>query len=457
MRAFHTVLGFVCLVIGLTPAVSRAEECPRRRVLSAVGEALFVNLTVNRLDAWARNQPWAYVDPASWARNLRLGWTWDEDHFFTNMFSHPYHGGLYFNSGRDNCLGYWGAAPIAFLGSWTWEYLGERFRPSLNDFYMTSIGGIALGEVTHRLGATIRNTKATGSSRLFRELAALVVDPIGGINGLIRGEWGQVRDNPPEHDPGAFMFRFNAGVRWIADSNDFSSPVGSPTIIAEMNYGDPFERPSWAPFDVFNVRAQVSPGGGGLNLLRASGRLYQTSLNKSARRNRHVFMVSQRYDFVNNPAYKFGGQSIETSIQSRWRLGRGSTHLRTKFGADGILLGAIDAPYSGVGDRTYDFGPGVGLIAALTLERRQTVYLEWYNRIEYLHSVSGAAADHGIAFTGLEGLLPLRHGIGLGLCLSAYARSSTYSDKPVEQREFPELRVFLTLITSHQPGGMLQP
>jgi len=74
-----------------------------------------------------------------------------------------------------------------------------------------------------------------------------------------------------------------------------------------------------------------------------------------------------------------------------------------------------------------------------------------------VHSVSGAAADHGLAFTGLEGLLPLQHGIGLGACLSAYARSSTYSDKPVEQHEVPELRVFLTLITSHQPGGMLQP
>lgn len=263
--------------------------------------------------------------------------------------------------------------------------------------------------------------------------------------------------NPIEHDPGAFMFRFNAGARWIADSSDFSSPAGSPTFIAEVSYGDPFERPSQAPFDVFNARAQVSPGGGGLNLLRAAGRLYQKDLNKTSRRHRHLFMVNQRYDFVSNPAYKFGGQSIETSIQSRWRLGRGSTHLRTKFAADGILMGAIDAPYSGVGERTYDFGPGLGLMAALVLERKQAVYLEWYNRIEYVHSVSGAEADHVVAFSGLEGLLPLTHRMGLGACLSAYTRSSTYTDKPVEQREFPELRLFLTWITARQSAGVLQP
>src|SRR5262249_45784886 len=153
-------------------------------------------------------------------------------------------------------------------------------------------------------------------------------DPVGGINRLARAEWWDHQPNPPEHDPEAFMFRFNAGARWFSDSNDFSNPTVSSTFLVELNYGDPFERPSQQPFDVFNVRLQISPGaGGGLNLLRAAGRLYQKPLNRPDRRHRHLFMVSQRYDFANNPAYKFGGQSIEASIQSRWRLGRGSTHL----------------------------------------------------------------------------------------------------------------------------------
>src|SRR5262249_16200974 len=104
----RSVPAIVCLLLGVAPASARAD-CPRHRVLWAVGEALAVNVLVNRWDAWGRNQPWAHVDPHSWGSNLRLGWNWDEDHFFTNMFSHPYHGGLYFNSGRDNCLSYWGA------------------------------------------------------------------------------------------------------------------------------------------------------------------------------------------------------------------------------------------------------------------------------------------------------------------------------------------------------------
>ena len=70
------------------------------------------------------------------------------------MFAHPYHGGLYFNAGRSNGLTFWESAPLAFLGSWTWEYLGETHRPALNDFFMTSFGGIALGEVFHRVATT---------------------------------------------------------------------------------------------------------------------------------------------------------------------------------------------------------------------------------------------------------------------------------------------------------------
>ena len=171
------------LVPAALPAVqadSTRRPADRQRPLLAVGQTLFINLFVNRFDAWALREDWAINAGAqSWSRNIRLGWEWDENNFTTNLFAHPYHGSLYFNAGRANGLDYWESATLALLGSWTWEYFGESNRPSLNDFVMTSIGGFALGEMFHRVSATIRDNRAAGRARLWREIAAPAVRPHG--------------------------------------------------------------------------------------------------------------------------------------------------------------------------------------------------------------------------------------------------------------------------------------
>src|SRR5512144_1370123 len=235
-----------------TPDTARqAYVCAPKHQVRAVGEALAVNAAVNRWDAWGRGQPWADVGVKSWSSNIRLGWEWDENVFGTNMFSHPFHGSLYFNAGRDHCLGYWESAPLAYLGSWTWEDCGARFVPALNDFIMTSFGGAALGEVFHRVGASIRDNQARGSGRFGREVAALVVDPVGGLNRLLNGEWSRVGPNPPEHDPGAFFFRFHVGGRFVGDSGSLRHASGAGTVITDLSYGDPFVRSFERPFDNF--------------------------------------------------------------------------------------------------------------------------------------------------------------------------------------------------------------
>ena len=316
--------------------------CPRRRPVFAFAEVMLINVVVNRFDAWVAGQDWAKVGPDDWSRNLRLGWEWDEDEFQNNMFSHPYHGALYFNAGRSNGLGYWESAPLAFLGSFTWEYFAETYRPSLNDFFMTSFGGITLGETFHRLGSSIRDNSRRGATRTWREIAALPFDPVGGINRLFSGGWSEVGPNPPEHDPEAFVFRVGAGPRVTADTGAADTAQASFTMVADLAYGDRFLRPYRVPYDVFSARAQVSSKGG-LNLLRASGRLYGREIRPEWQRHRHLFEINQRYDYLSNPAIKFGAQSVELGIASRWRLSRAWT-VRTDLFGDGILLGALDAP-----------------------------------------------------------------------------------------------------------------
>jgi len=457
MNGFRRLLPIACLAalpVAAPAAAQRAgaqattppadSTVPSRPLIAAV-EALFVNVAVNRWDAWVKHDDWARVGVSDWRRNLRLGWEWDENGFTTNMFAHPYNGGLYFNAGRANGLDFWESVPLAFLGSWSWEYFGETFRPSLNDFFMTSFGGITLGEVFHRLGASIRDNRLEGGARLGRELASLPLDPVNGLNRLLRGEWTRTGPNPPEHNAHAYVLRVASGLRSVADSgivDSVDSISSSPTILVELQYGDPLRQPWRQPFDVFSVRLQVSPGGGGLNLLRASGRLWGRDLNRLAARHRHVFAVNQRYDYVSNPAHKFGAQSIEAGLYSRWHV-HGESGLRTTFLADAILLGALDAPYSGTGERTYDFGPGLGFRAEASFEHRGITYLTLYGRTEYVHSVSGASADHNVHFGGIEATVPVALHLGIGLHSGYYRRLSRYPDRPDETREFPEVRLFV--------------
>ncbi|MBK6780917.1 MAG: DUF3943 domain-containing protein [Gemmatimonadetes bacterium] len=145
----------------MAAAQDSRPAAPRRPAAAwlAVAEAIGVNVFVNRFDAWATDQAWARL-----ALQLapqpppRLGV--DENEFGTNLFAHPYHGGLYFNAGRSERLDF-GSPPARHPGVVELGYLGERFRPSLNDFFMTSLGGIALGELPPG-GRGIRDNQGPG-------------------------------------------------------------------------------------------------------------------------------------------------------------------------------------------------------------------------------------------------------------------------------------------------------
>ena len=415
---------------------------PERRPLMALAQSAAINVFVNRVDAWVFNQDWARAGTRAWGRNLRLGWEWDEDAFPTNMFAHPYHGSLYFNAARANGLDYFRSIPVAFFGSWTWENFGETYRPSLNDWFMTSFGGIALGEVFHRVGATIRDNRATGGARIRRELAALPMDPIGGLNRLIRGQWTAIGPNPPEHDPGPYVLRLGGGLRfaegWVSDS---AAKMG--LLIVDLLYGDPFAQEYQRPFDVFGGRLILTTGSP-FNALRASGRLYQTNLNRASARIRHVLTVNQRYDYVKNPAQSVGGQSVEIGVNSRWRFGSKGYGLRTSLFGDFVILGAIDAPSTGLGERNYDFGPGIGARSEIALERHGARFLRVFWQGENIYAVSGATARHAVDFLGFELNVPIVRGFAAAIHSTLFNRRSHYlEDGTKDDRNYTELRLLL--------------
>lgn len=422
---------------------------PRARPLSAALQGLVINIAVNRYNAWVRDESWAGVSPSSWRRNLRLGWEWDEDTFGTNAFEHPNHGGWYFNAARANGLNFWEAAPMTFLGSWMWEYFAETAQPSLNDFIMTSFGGITLGETFYRVATSIRDNTARGSGRILREVAALPLDPIGGINRLVRGEWRKVGANPSNRDPGAFGLHIYAGLRTRKDSVGATNLL-SGSIMLDLLYGDPFQQPYRDPFDVMSVRLQASTDAG-LYSVRASGRLFGRNLNSRDATHRHLFAVGQRYDYVSNPSQRFGAQSIEVGVHSRWKLPLG-LHLQTQIFADVVMMGAMDAPSSGTAARNYDFGPGLGFRTEFSFEHDGVTYLTLHGRRETLHTVSGARANHTAEFAGIDLSIPITRGIGIALQSGEYVRRSRYSHGVDDVRTSPETRVSVVWASGDRVG-----
>jgi Domain of unknown function (DUF3943) len=416
---------------------------PRPRPLLAVGEGLAVNFFLHGMNLWLRHEDWADISLASWKSNIRDGWEWDVDGFQTNMFGHPYGGGFYFNAGRDNGLSFWGSAPLTFLGSATWEYFGETLRPSLNDLYMTGFGGIVFGEVGHRLGGLVRDDRGRGLPRVLRELAAIPLDPVGGFNRVVRGEFLRVHADPDERDRSPFSVDLQLGARLAVDSGPGSPTSVTGMLLADFSYGDAFARGFRRPFDVFRARVLLSPARGGINTARLRGRLFGRELTDTAAGMRHVFTVALKSEYLSGPAYKFGGPSLESGFVSDFKVGK-HAHVQTELYAEWLLLGALDAPGAGSRARTYDFGPGAGVNAAASLQHSGHSLLAVRYRFAYVHSVSGSAADHRTNHLSLETSLPIGRSFGIGGYAGWYRQRSVYLNGDGALLNVPEFRAYIT-------------
>ena len=67
----------------------------KRSLGGAVGEIVAINLLVWSFNEYIRGADFTQVSPRSWWENISGGFTYDDNHFTTNMFAHPYHGSLY--------------------------------------------------------------------------------------------------------------------------------------------------------------------------------------------------------------------------------------------------------------------------------------------------------------------------------------------------------------------------
>ena len=427
--------------------------CNRPQPVFALIEGLFFQAANNRFNAWVRKDSTAYVTRETWKANLKGGWGWDQDNFLVNMLGHPYAGSTHFAGARSNGMGFWASAPFTFFHSAVWELFGETTRPSLNDFVDTGLGGIALGEMFHRFAATIRNNEAGGGDRFIREVAALPFDPVGTFNRILRGEVARKGPNPREHNPSETTLRIGGGAGLVRAPGSLlvslKDAEKSAVFFADLNYGNLFSDSTRRPFDAFTMRIVLQPQHGGLTQLVGEGRIVGARLGGSGT-NRTQLDLNQRFEYLNNGALQWGGQTLELGFASQLKL-VGGFSLRTLLAGDGIVLAGINAPGAGTGEREYDFGPGLGGSFTAGIYHRGVPYLTARYQPAWIHTLDGAEdANHYMTYVAAELALPVLPMLQLVAHTSYHDRLSKYADGSRSRRRFPELRVFAALKTTHR-------
>lgn len=347
----------------------------------AAAETFGINVAVQSFDRFVLNADFAQINFNTIRHNIETGFVWDNDQFSTNLFAHPYHGGLYFNAARSNGLTFWESAPYSFFGSLMWEGVCETEPPAINDLIATTMGGVAIGEVTHRISALVYDDRTRGWSRLWREVLGGVICPIGALNRIISGDAWRVRnDYYKYHDNERIPVRAQiaAGYRYLADNNSLFRGEGTPYVNVALEYGDPFNAEQRNPYDYFT--ADVTFGLSGNQPLVSSihllGRLWGAPVKTGAVDTE--IGLFQHFNYYDSQPVKDGTSLVPYRISEAASVGSGLickfpsvgnlTKLEQRIFINGILLGGSLSDYYHVIDRDYNMGSGYSAKVSTILE-----------------------------------------------------------------------------------------
>lgn len=354
-----------------------------KRYWQAAAEATGINVGVQLFDRYALNSDFAQTTLNSLKRNFTDGMVWDNDFFITNLFAHPYHGNLYFNAARSNGLSFWESAPYALGGSLMWEFLGETEPPAINDVIATTCGGIAIGEMTHRLSLTVLDDRDRGCSRFLREAAATIINPIQGLHRIFSGDAWRVRsDHYRYHDFSKIPvdMSFSVGWRYLADNGALFRGIHAPYVNITLMYGTPVDgERHTTPYDFFDLEMNAAFGGGQpfVNTLNIVGRLWSTPiLDKKDMAGE--FGIYQHFNYYDAKPIKDGSELTPYRISEAAGFGPGfilslpqtgaMTKLEQRIFTSGILLGGTKSDYFNVIERDYNMGSGFSVKSKTQIE-----------------------------------------------------------------------------------------
>lgn len=357
---------------------SRQKKHPWKAAIEAFG----INVGVQCFDQFVMNEDFAKISLHSIKHNIQNGFVWDNDQFSTNLFAHPYHGGLYFNAARSNGMTFWESIPYSFCGSLMWETTCEIEPPAINDLMATTIGGVCIGEVTHRISNLVYDDRQRGFGRFLREFLGAIVCPIKELNRIISGDAWRVRGKYykyHDYDKLPIDFSVSTGYRYLADNNSLFRGEGDPYVHLSLIYGDPFKADTNKPYDFFttDLTFGLSSNQPLITSVHLLGRLWGAHVIENNDL-KVQFGIFQHFNYYDSQPVKDGTNEVPYRISEAASIGPGIlcsfptmgslTKLQQGIFLDGIILGGSLSDYYHIIDRDYNMGSGYSLKAKTKME-----------------------------------------------------------------------------------------
>lgn len=363
------------------------------RPLTAVATIFCTNMGVWGFDRFAMNSDYSRISLKTISNNCKTGFVWDEDMFTTNLFAHPYHGGLYYTAARANGMNFWKSLPYVAGGSLMWEFCMENEPAAINDFLATSIGGACLGEMTFRISDLFIDERTVGFERFGREFLTTLLSPINGFNRIISGRSSRISTNrnsvvsrPPA------IFYATLGHRIMADNlKDKQDVINTMSYDMGLYYGDPFDDDNEHPYDAFMLKMSGNFFGNQplIHRFNALGMLYSQDISKAHSKNHFIFGFFQHFNFYQSNAEIDFEQIYPYKISEAASAGPGllfkrdfskKLRLMSMMHLSAILLGGSQTDHFRTEKRDYNMGSGFSSKMSWELEFNRKARL--YSTVE---------------------------------------------------------------------------
>ncbi len=371
-------------------------------------------------------EDFSYINRETIRDNLGSPFVVDIDDFGVNQIGHPYQGSNYFTTARAAGLGYWESLPYVFFGSLQWEIFMENEPPSSNDLITTTIGGQAVGEVLHRVSNLILDESTGGAERVYRETAAFVINPFGGVNRLVTGRMS-ARGPAPLRPPTDYRLSQTVGRFWRGD--DLSVPESVTSFY--MEYGSIYRLPSRiGPFEYFEMEFGRSV----TNMeLGAPGWIAYVNAIVAARKFSHpggnsiTFAAVQNYDYFSSKTNDVGAAAVGFGVFVTNQLGE---NMQSNWHINAVgLYGAVTNAYVSA-HRDYNLGPGASVRSHFEVIHSSLGRAEMLN-YRYWIRTTGHITGHDFAgFLRLGYTYPIWKSVGIVARAYWFDRIGTYDHLP---------------------------
>lgn len=377
------ILIFICYAISSSAQIGIRHQTTIPRAADSIDVAYYskknglqaglltfgINMVVWTFDRYIQKGDFAYINTNTIKENFRHGFIWDNDKMGTNMFLHPYHGSLYYNSARANGFNYWQSGIFALGGSAMWELFMECEYPSTNDIIATPIGGMALGEMFYRTTDLILDDRITGGARFGREFASFLISPMRGLTRVINGDaWRKRTTSGKQFGVPDVSVELSMGARILELRDEvFDQGIGFGSEI-NIEYGDRFETEGMKPYDYFSVKTTLNiqasqPVLGQLNVI---GRLGGTDLKDTDKYYLNLGFY-QHFDYYDSDTISDVSSKTPYKFCTPASVGIGAVYKNKRFRwwdmdayghVNAILLGGALSDYYRVDERNYNLASG---------------------------------------------------------------------------------------------------